>query len=340
MASRSSHVTRIALTVDTEFSIAGAFRPPYDRTPVTAPFVWCEVDGRSEGLGFILATLGAQRQSATFFVEALHRDSQPADPMRRAVDEIAAAGHDIQLHLHPAWCVFEHSDWPARVSANPRQDDFFGRSHDEVCALIERGQRSFSAWGVPEARVLRTGSLQHDHGVYAACRSMGLLGASNIGVGIWRHPDPRYHLYSGQHALGGVWEAPITSYIDLRVAGRTHLKSLTIQGSSSGELEHLLWQAHARRMPHLVILTHPFEYVIGYDERMHMARRHRRNQAKLRRLCEFIAANSAHFAMTQLTMAMADAAATPRSDNHLLSVPLHRSLPRLFGNSAYEWLAG
>jgi peptidoglycan/xylan/chitin deacetylase (PgdA/CDA1 family) len=112
--------TRVCITIDTEFSIAGAFRDAACQ-PVAEPMVWCEVDGRSEGLGFLLEQFKQYKVPATFFVEALHRTYFKHDPMRPIVHRIRDEGHEVQLHVHPCWSVFEHGDWAERVRQQPRK---------------------------------------------------------------------------------------------------------------------------------------------------------------------------------------------------------------------------
>ena len=43
--------TKVFITIDTEFSIGGAFVDPLAKSPIGAQNVLCEVNGRSEGLG-------------------------------------------------------------------------------------------------------------------------------------------------------------------------------------------------------------------------------------------------------------------------------------------------
>ena len=59
--------TRVCITIDTEFSIAGAFQDAAC-LPVAEPMVWCEVKGRSEGLGFLLPQFKKHQVPVTFFV--------------------------------------------------------------------------------------------------------------------------------------------------------------------------------------------------------------------------------------------------------------------------------
>lgn len=64
------------------------------------------INGRSEALGFLLRTLEEYQLEATFFVETLHSRYFGDGPMGRYCEMIAAAGHDIQLHIHPLWRAF------------------------------------------------------------------------------------------------------------------------------------------------------------------------------------------------------------------------------------------
>ena len=75
MGSRESKTsvmkTEVCITIDTEFSIAGAFASPQRFSPIGEEIVNCSADGRDEGLGFILETLARFGASATFFIETL-----------------------------------------------------------------------------------------------------------------------------------------------------------------------------------------------------------------------------------------------------------------------------
>ena len=46
----------VSITIDTEFSIAGHFEKPDEYPPVSEPVVYGTVNGRDEGLGFMLET--------------------------------------------------------------------------------------------------------------------------------------------------------------------------------------------------------------------------------------------------------------------------------------------
>ena len=286
--------TEVCITIDTEFSIAGAFSDRL-RQPVAGPIVWCDVKGRSEGLGFLLTCFAEHRIQATFFVEALNRYYFTHDPMREIAHRIRDAGHEIQLHAHPCWSVFQHADWEDRVRMQPRQDDFFGRSQTSSLALIQAGLASFADWGLPVPQVFRSGSLQHDKPLYRALAEAGIPYSSNVGLAIFNSGDVEYQLYSGRHLREGILECPVLTFCDWHLAGRRHLKSLTISGTSFNETRALLENARKAGIEQVVILTHPFEYIQSRDASFAHARRHAVNQRRLQRLCGFLDENRDRF---------------------------------------------
>lgn len=330
----SSMRTQICITIDTEFSIGGAFADKGCH-PVAEPMVWCDVDGRSEGLGFLLDCFREHRITSTFFVEALHRSYFKHDPMGPIARKIRDEGHDVELHAHPCWSVFEHGDWRARVASEPRQDDFLGRSEDSSARLIEQGLDTFRNWGLAAPQVFRSGSLQHDDTLYRALARTGMPFSSNVGLAIFDSGDPRYSLYSGRHVRHGIVECPVLTFSDWSIAGRKHLKSLTIAGTSFAETRCLLDQAQLAGIEQVVILTHPFEYVQSRDLGRQRARRHGVNQRRLWSLCRYINQNRDRFA----TSGLAHAASLPRAggpDNTLLEGSLWRSLRRMATQVTYD----
>lgn len=98
--------TEVCLTVDTEFSIGGAFAHPARLRPVGEPHVYCPVNGEDHGLPFILRTLARFGFPATFFVETLNIAYFGDTPLCRVVDKILAAGQDLQLHGPPKLAAF------------------------------------------------------------------------------------------------------------------------------------------------------------------------------------------------------------------------------------------
>lgn len=327
--------TQVCITVDTEFSIGGAFASAA-RSPVGEPAVWCDVGGRSEGLGFLLDCLRRHGIAATFFIEALHRTWFRLDPMRPIARRIADEGHELQLHVHPCWSVFRHPDWRERVRLEPRQDDFFGRPEEESLALIREGQEIFRDWELPAPRAFRSGSLQHDDALYRALARAGIPYSSSVGLAIFNSADARYQLYSGCHERHGVVECPVLTFRDWRLGGCGHLKSLTIAGTSFEETRTLLERAEEAGIPLVVILTHPFEFIQHRDAAFRQVRRHAVNQHRLELLCGFLKANRSRFAACGFADAVDRLGGRALSGNALVEGQLWQAAGRMASQVFYD----
>lgn len=325
---------RVCLTIDTEFSIAGAFADPALR-PVGAQMVRCDVDGRSQGLDFMLDCFARNDITATFFIETLQRHYFRDDPMRPLAQRIAAAGHELQLHAHPCWAVFQHDDWAERVRREPRQDDFAGRDEASTLELLRQGQETFREWGLRPPQVFRSASLQHDSGLYSAIAAAGIPYSSNIGLAIYDSGDPRYRLYGGRHLRHGVLECPVLTFSDWRLR-RPHLKTLSISGTSFAETRTLLERARRAGMELVVILTHPFEYVQSRGADYRTLRRHGVNQERLARLCGYLAANGDLYQASGLAAAASLPLAPQQAENHLLSGAPWQSVCRMATQVLYD----
>jgi peptidoglycan/xylan/chitin deacetylase (PgdA/CDA1 family) len=326
--------TRVCITIDTEFSIGGAFGDA-KRVPVAEPNVWCNINGRSEGLGFMLDTFRRNKVQATFFVETVQRYYFKHDPMRPIAQLIRDEGHEVELHAHPCWSLFQHDDWRERVRGQRGPDDFTGRSLADSITLLQQGIDTFRVWGLDRPRAFRSGNLQHDDNLFRALAEVDIPYSSNVGVAVFDTGNPDYALYSGTHERFGVLECPVLSYTDWKIGNRQHLKSLTIAGTSFAEMRSLLDQAHAAQVPLVVILTHPFEYVQSADEDYGHARRHRVTQQRLSQLCAFLYANHDRFDASGMVRA-ADAPECRDERNLLLKSPLWRALPRMGTQVAYD----
>jgi hypothetical protein len=324
--------TRVLITVDTEFSIGGAFRDPVSKRPVGEQAVLCEIDGKSHGLGFILDTFAAFDTRGTFFVEALNTYYFGDGPMRALASRIRAAGQDVQLHLHPCWTYFKDPDWRNQLKVNPPTDHMHSRSVEQLVEWLADGIGIFERWGLGRPHALRTGSMMTDRSVYRAMERVGMRIASNIGLALYRPDDRELLLFSGLHQVGDVTEACLLTYVDFGFRGRNHYRTLTITGASSNETRTLLRRAHEAGVEFVVILTHPFEYVKYTQVDFGDAVPNRINQNRLTALCRFLDENRDRFE----SASMSDIAALPQPagtmPNVLLRVPVTHTLTRMFEN--------
>lgn len=296
--------TQVCITIDTEFSIGGAFADPDRRRPIGEENVTCPAEGRENGLGFLLETFADHGIRGTFFVEALQSAYFGDGPMGRMVERLLKAGQDVQLHIHPCWLAFRDPQWAERLSPErPPDDRCDGRTQAEIAEMIETGLAALRRIGVPDVLAMRTGNLRADRIVYRAMNECGLAIASNIGLGLWRPDDETLRLAGGRRWIEGVLEVPVLSYRHMAFGRDRAERLFTTTAASWGESESLLWQARRAGVPTVVLLTHPFEFVKG--DRLEPARQraNRINQRRLRRMCAFLARHSDEFETTSFAAA-------------------------------------
>jgi hypothetical protein len=323
--------TEVCITIDTEFSIAGAFQRPQRFVPIGEEIVHCSADGRDEGLGFILETLGRFGASATFFIEALQIFYFGDAPMGRIAERIAGAGHDLQLHLHPCWLQFRRLDW-RNMTAVPN-DSCAGLSDGELDDIIGLGIDTFARWGVPTPVALRAGGFQSDRALYRAMARARLPAASNIAMGVNPPEEEALRLTDGRHFIEGVLELPALSYQTPLSSGA---RTFAVTATSSDEMQHLLWQARAAGISPVVILTHPFEFIKKRDFRYRRIRRNRVNQERLESLLEFLKTHDDEFTVETFgrrAAAWSDSGPLPARG---LKVPLGLAVARTAQNAVND----
>lgn len=321
--------TEILLTVDIEFHIAGAVTYPDRYAPLCDAPVHGMVDGRSHGLGFVLDTLARHGLPATFFVEALNTRYFGDAPMAAVCRRIAAAGHDIQLHLHPVWTIYDDGARNGRAV----DDACAGRGREAMLDLLRQGQASFARWDLPAPVALRTGGLSADRAVYAAMSAAGMDLASNICAAINPPTDPGLHLLCGRHRIGGVLEVPVTSFCDWRAAGRRHLRPLQVSACSAREMRAVLRAARRAGVETVVVLTHTFEYFKRDGFRFRRLRVNRINQARLDALCRFVAAHPHDFVALDFARAAKSWRERPEDPSRPLDGAAHRTVLRMATNA-------
>ena len=329
-------ITEVCITVDTEFSIAGAFRDPYNRLPIGEDHVRCPVEGKEQGLGFILRTLDEFDFKATFFVETENIAYFGDAPMGRIVENLLGSGQDVQLHLHPCWRAFRDPDWAERISGGaPPNDSCADRRIDDLVTMIEDGAGTLGRWGASHPVALRTGNLSVDRNVYRAMAKAGLELASNIGAAYFPSVDAKLRLASGRYIIETILEVPVLSYATFSIGGWRKPRLLAITASSATEIEALLWSAKSFEISPIVIITHPSEFIKG-DAKPEKWRRNRINQERLRRLSRFIAQNPNDFRVATFGSDGAGWISAGALEGPMLPAPLFSTLMRIVENKAND----
>lgn len=327
--------TQVCITIDTEFSIGGAFAHPSRYRPLGTALVECRAEGRSEGLGFLLRLFARYGVQATFFVEVLQRFYFGDRLMGGIAERIAGERHDVQLHLHPCWLHFRHQNWR---SVHPSDDSCAGRSVDELAEMIGFGFDAFARWGLPRPTALRTGGFCTDPTIYSAMARTGLALGSNVGLGVYRPQERALQVASGRYLIENVLEVPALTYCVPGPVFRNQQRVLGITSTSAAEMRTLLWQAREADLSPVVILTHPFEYVKTRDYRWSGLRRNRINQQRLEDLLIFLGQNRGDFECATFGRNGADWLAAGPTTGPLLSVPWSLACRRAAANLANDRL--
>ena len=327
--------TKVFITIDTEFDIGGAFADPHNNKPVGPQNVLCEIEGRSEGLGFLLETLKTHGLRATFFTEALQTSFFGDDPMGALARRIAHAGHDVQLHLHPVWTYFEHPDWELRLTREKPTDNMHGMPGAQTIGWMQRGIDTFSRWGLKAPVALRTGNLMVDRNVYRSMRSVGLKIASNVARAVFEPEEPALRFNAGVRTIEGVNEIPVLTYAGLRLGSKVELKSLTITGTSAGETVCLLERAHAQNFPAVVLLTHCHEFIKG--QMPSKLKANRLNQARLVALTRFLRDADDRFEVATMADMVTEIGDHDPEFDPLLAVPPTLALGRILQNKLSDY---
>ena len=329
-----SLATAVLITIDTEFS-AGGDGAAGLKAPVTDQAVFCYIDGQSHGLEFLLRSFAEFGIKATFFVEAAHTLLIGPEPMRAAVAAILAAGHDVELHLHPMWLA------AAAGEKAPLNDSMAALDEAQCRYLYETGLAAFAAWGAPAPIAFRAGNLQMGRAAYRALKPYGMALSSSIGIAIHAPPEPLLQIENGRRMIDGILEIPVLTFADLTLGARRHLHNLTITGAGAAETRAMLRQARASGLEEVILLTHPFEFIKKFDDRYQDLAPNRVNQRRLHGLCRWLAAQRDAFETTtfreRAPLWQKIGETTPQS----LASPLPASLWRIIENKAndrFRWI--
>src|SRR5690348_12737509 len=95
-------MTEVLITIDTELSPA-AHRRGVGAEENFACAMLGQVSDGEWGIKYQLGQFRAHGLKAVFFVEALSADIVGLDFLKRTIDPILSAGHEVQLHIHTEW---------------------------------------------------------------------------------------------------------------------------------------------------------------------------------------------------------------------------------------------
>jgi len=296
----TSVATKVHLTVDVE--CRAEHRKGDDIEPSFGydERVWGRLANHREelGLGRVMSEIEARGFRATFFVDPLGSYTFGREGLREICRTILGRGHDLQLHLHPS---LRHGRW--LTDGEPSlPDDMSDYDQSEQAALLREGLGLLEAAGVERSRVraFRAGNFAADQITWRAMAEAGLVVSSNY--------NPCYFspasvapsdATAGLFATGvpGVVELPITCFAQREDADPDSLRHLQIGAVSAAEIIDCLEQSRRLQVPHVTIVTHPFEFFYLDAREPPRGRVNHINLRRLRRVLDHLAARRGDFAV-------------------------------------------
>lgn len=322
--------TDVALTFDIEFDVNGTFGGYPHRKPAGAErFSIGSNNGGLSGLDRILQSLAAHDIRATFFIETLQTAWFGMEEMGAVAQKIASAGHELQLHLHPVWLLFDDPHWQEKYARNPPR----ARTHDSLVPLdadrcieiISRGLGVFREWNLPAPTVVRTGSLVIEPHLYRSFARCGLRFSSSVGLGIYLPRVDSLHRYSTPWTVDGVMELPLTSFIGVDPALRRKTRLATVIGMGRAEQRAVLRAAAQAGAPYVMILSHVSEFLREKNGRLQADSL---TASKFESLCRLAREDAGYRPVTVSEIAASISATQPTHDIHI-EVPRLASVSRL-----------
>ncbi len=239
-------MTPVFLTIDTEI----AWRHHAAGLPID------EIRERSfepagVGLAWQLDRLARHGLKACFFVDPMPALTYGLSPIRAVVEQVLAAGQEVQLHLHPQWTAARAGD--AGASGRFQLWEY----HEDAQAdLIAGAAGLLVAAGAPAPVAFRAGSYAADDATLAALARLGFrYDSSHNGAeaAVSRIDLPGRQI--APVARGGLVEVPVTVIEDSPGKLRTFQPCALSTGESVEALEHAAVAGHAA----LTIVSHSFE---------------------------------------------------------------------------------
>jgi len=320
----------VFLTIDTEHSIGGAFGDPNLKPVGNEKRIFGLIGNKQYGIPLIMDIADRYGIPITFFVEVFNKYFFGAEETREVCNYILNRNHDIQLHIHPNYLNFELDD-PTKLVFSDLIGDY---SLSRQAEIIEEAKEALINYGVSSPIAFRAGCFGADENTIKALRRTGFLIDSSYNTAYLENPcllpDIEINDLAPMH---GVWEFPITNFIEHSGLRPKRCMPLDINGVSFAEMRWVLRHAASDGPMNITIILHSFSFVKAYDVQYRKTRPRKNVIRRFERLCAFLAGHSDHFRV--MTFGCLDHAALSNmsgSTNHALSVvPPFLSLVRAVG---------
>lgn len=282
----------VFITVDTETSIGGAFGDRNLKPVGNEKRIWGKIENRSFGIPLMMDIAETYDIRLTFFVEVLNKYYFGEEETKKVCEYILNRGHDVQLHLHPNYLNFTLN--------NPLEktySDLIGTySLEKQIELIKEGIEILIQTGVPRPIAFRAGCFGANEETLRALKAVGFLIDSSynrtyIGDTCLLKDNGINDLVH----LQGIWEFPITNFIETSRIRPKRFKPMDINGANFQEMKFTLNQVRTKGPYHITIILHSFSFIQPYDVQYKVMKPRWQVIRQFEKLCYFLKEESEAF---------------------------------------------
>jgi hypothetical protein len=335
----------VYFTVDTESSMAGAWRHP-ERRPVKADrHIFCRIRGRDHGIGLITRILSQQGFRATYFVETLATLVNGEEDTSEVFEYLLQHNQDVQLHIHPSYRFYAealNAYAAGRTYQPPARADFIGAFDDpRQMEMLEQASMLFRRFAGLNPVAFRAGCFAANRTTLKCLRKLGIVLDSSFNPCYPEWSFPGEALQPNQVCeIEGIREVPVTVARTPLPEGHGRLKSADPCALSVSELRTMLEAGAARGQRHFVILFHSFSAVKPKDDVYSEIRPDRIVIRRLEKLIAYLAGHRDLYRVCTFQELAAEIAAVEGASGHVANLGLAAAALRksVQGLNRYYWL--
>jgi hypothetical protein len=279
----------VFFTVDTE---AWPLHPDW-RERRMADDIRRDIDGLTPagefGIGYQMKVLGDHGLKGVFFIESLFACAVGIEPLRRIVDAVKEAGHDVQLHIHTEWLKW----MPEPILAGRTGRNMKDFTEEEQSLIVARAAENLRAAGARRVCAFRAGNYGADFDTLRALARNGISFDSSHNTCYldsdcgMRTPG----LLMQPTRINGVQEFPVSFFRDRP----NHFRHAQLCAVSAREMRNALTDAWRHDWGSFVIVSHGFEMLRRRKQVMKPALPDRIVIRRFESLCRFLADNRHKF---------------------------------------------
>jgi hypothetical protein len=321
--------TQVYITVDTECSMGGAWADASLRPVSPQRRIFCDIAGKSHGIGWLCDALLAHGFAATFFSEVFSAKVFGEAETRRWMAYLQDRGQDVQLHTHLNFHYYAlHLQTPLRPGE--RTDNLASLPPDQQRALLGEACSLFKRLTGRRPSVFRAGNWVANTDLLQSLHEQDIwldasFNACAQAAGSFPNEVAQINCL---HRLGPIWEMPITlAHQMLPDSALTRgLRPLDPTSMSHWELCKALNDCQAQGMEHVSIVLHSFSLVKARDAQYHSLRPDFVVQNRFKRLLSFLDVHRDRFAVSTLAQLAQELSTKPHAT---ISSPTLAPVPEL-----------